>query len=396
MILFYRIYQFAFAVTAQLLRIPLPKVFAFPGAARQLEQEWPELQKHRVFLITDNGLLPLPVIHSLVEAIQVQAPHVTVFSDVQPDPTIDQCEKALVAYQQADCTAIIALGGGSVMDTAKAVAARLANPKKTIPQMAGFLKVRGKLPPLVCIPTTAGTGSETTVAAVITDEKDHTKFAVNDPKLIPALAVLDAELMTGLPPMLTAATGMDALTHAVESYINKFATPYVKTQARAAVAAIHQFLMVCFQDGSNLEARQAMAQASFDAGTAFTRNYVGYVHALAHQIGGLYHVPHGQANATLLPVVLKSYGAAAEPALAELAGEIGIVEGSQAERAAAFIGWVEEMNHKMAIPHTFDTLQKADYKHIIQFAKKEAEPQYPVPRLLSQSELTKILESVTA
>jgi alcohol dehydrogenase class IV len=349
-----------------------------------------------VFLITDAKLLSLPVIDSLIQDLSSQALEVTLFSDVQPDPTIEQCERALAAYRDAKCTAIIALGGGSVMDTAKAVAARLANPKKSIAQMAGVLKVRGQVPPLVCIPTTAGTGSETTVTAVITDEQDHTKFAVNDPKLVPTVAVLDAELMLGLPPALTAATGMDALTHAVECYINKFASPYVKTQARAAVVAIHQHLLTCYEQGDNVTARQAMAQASFDAGTAFTRNYVGYVHALAHQIGGLYHVPHGQANATLLPFVLRAFGKAAEPALATLAGDIGVSSGSEAERAAAFIAWIEQMNTTMAIPGSFDALEAKDYQHIVQFAKKEAEPQYPVPRLLSAPELIWILKQVTA
>jgi alcohol dehydrogenase class IV len=387
-----------FAAIAKLASIPQPKKVCQHNAACQLDQWWPELKHQRVFLVTDSVLVTLPVIEKVIAQLKLSAGHVSVFTDVEPDPSIESVEAALTVYKNSKSQTIIALGGGSVMDCAKAVGARVASPKKSVRDMAGYLKVRGTVPDLICIPTTAGTGSEATVAAVISDHSSHEKFPINDLKLVPKLAVLDPVLMTGLPPHITAATGIDALTHAVECYINLFGNRFVKQQSKSAVQLIHASLLIAFKQGDDLSARESMALASYQAGLAFTRNYVGYVHALAHQIGGIYGVPHGETNAILLPHVLRAYGEPAHKSLAELACATGLANGGMdiAEAAKIFIKWIEELNATLGISSTFSDLKTDDFGLIIKRAKAEAEPRYPVPTTLSYETLENILVRVQA
>jgi alcohol dehydrogenase class IV len=254
--------------------------------------------------------------------------------------------------------------------------------------MKGKFKVRKKLPPLFAVPTTAGTGSETTVAAVISDPEAHEKFGVADLKLVPIIAVLDPELMLGLPPHITSATGMDAFTHAIEAYIGWFGTKYTNENAERATKIIVEDLEKVYQDGSDLERRNNMALASFYGGSAFTRAYVGYVHAIAHNMGGLYGVPHGLANAIILPHVLRFCRAEAEHKLASLAraGGIGKASDSDEELSYRFIEKIESMNRNMNIPTTIKELQQKDIPLIAERALKEGNPDYPVPRLMNRKE----------
>ena len=281
------------------------------------------------------------------------------------------------------------------MDCAKAICAKAAHPNRKVSQMQGILRVLKPVPHLYAVPTTAGTGSETTVAAVITDSKTHRKAAINDPFLIPKYAVLDPELTVGLPPYTTATTGMDALAHAVEAYTNKtYNTKLENKLARDAVKLIHDNILKAFEDGSDLEARQNMQRGAFYAGRAFTRGCVGYVHAIGHTLGGLYGVAHGLAMAVLLPHVMKEFGASAHKRLAELADVCGIGGRNEAEKANAFIRWIEETNRKMGLPDKFDVVQDQDIDQMITWAKKEANPLYPVPVVWARKDFRRLIESI--
>ena len=253
------------------------------------------------------------------------------------------------------------------------------------------MKVCKKLPPFFAVPTTAGTGSECTVAAVITDSDTHDKYAINDFSLIPHYAILDETLTVGLPPMLTATTGMDALTHAVEAYTNHANTRATKRQAEEAVKLIFEHLKEATLNGGNLQARANMQKAAYLAGLAFTRGYVGYVHALAHALGGKYGVAHGLANAVLLPYVLKKFGKSVHKRLAKLARLVGVATAEDSNEVASnnFILAIEQLNAELGIPAKLkiEGMESWQLGKLAIHADKEANPLYPVPKLMSASEL---------
>lgn len=262
--------------------------------------------------------------------------------------------------------------------------------------MKGILKVRKKLPLLIAIPTTAGTGSETTLAAVITDAETRHKYAINDFPLIPKYAVLDPKVTLSLPPSITATTGMDALTHAVEAYIGRSTTYHTRRDALHAVQLIFENIDTVYADGRNVNARRDMLHASFYAGCAFTKSYVGYVHAVAHSLGGEYNVPHGLANAIILPMILESYGKCIHNKLHKLAIAAGIADKkmSDAEAAERFISAIKDMKHRFDIPDTIPEIKQEDIPRLARYADKEANPLYPVPVLMNASELELFYESL--
>ena len=297
------------------------------------------------------------------------------------NPTVANVEAALGVYRDHGCQAIVGFGGGSAMDCAKAVGARVAQPKKSVNSMGGLLRVHRRPPCLIAVPTTAGTGSEVTLAAVITDERTHHKYPINDFFLIPAYAVHDWRLTEGLPASVTAQTGMDALTHAIEAYVGRSTTRLTREKALSACRLIHDNLADAYDDPHNARARRNMLRAAYDAGIAFTQSYVGYVHAIAHSLGGLYGIPHGLANAVILPHVLRAYGEAAESKLADVARACGISpEGASDHDAAhALIGWIDAANARMGIPDHLDGIRASDVAAMAAHADAEANPLYPVP-----------------
>jgi len=320
-----------------------------------------------------------------------------VYDGVMPNPTVKQVEEGLNIYLQNNCDAILAFGGGSAMDCAKGIGARVVRPKKSVNKMKGLLKVNRKLPPFFAVPTTAGTGSECTVAAVITDDETHDKYAINDFSLIPHYAILDPTLTATLPPFLTATTGMDALTHAVEAYIGRGNTRKTKRQAEQAVKLVFDNLKEATLNGTNLNARINMQKAAYLAGLAFTRAYVGYVHALAHALGGTYGIAHGYANAVLLPRVLDAYGASVNKRLAKLARITGIADAhdKNAQAARKFINAIDTLNRELGIPATFEgKIIENDLDTLSRHADKEANPLYPVPKLMNAKELKQIYYTV--
>ncbi|MCL1901600.1 MAG: iron-containing alcohol dehydrogenase, partial [Firmicutes bacterium] len=291
---------------------------------------------------------------------------------------------------------IIAVGGGSSIDCAKAIGAKIAKPKKSLHKMKGVLKVRKKIPLLIAVPTTSGTGSEVTIAAVITNPETREKYAINDPCLIPHVVVLDANLTKGLPKNITAATGMDALTHAVEAFIGKSNTKKTKKWALEAAKLIFENIKKVYDEPLNTIARSNMQWAALLAGKAFTRAYVGYIHAIAHTLSGFYGTPHGLANAIILPVVLNEYGKSVYKKLSQLSiyAHLGKKENSDRQNAKIFIDKIIELNNYMGIPSAIKEIKIEDEDLMIQRALSEANPLYPVPKLWSQKEIAKIIQSI--
>ena len=343
---------------------------------------------NKVLIVTDKGLMNLHLLDSLFEELKNTNIEYVIYDGVQPNPTIPNIEECRKMYINNGCQGIIAFGGGSPMDCAKAAAARVVKPKQSVRKMRGYLKVCKKLPPFFAVPTTAGTGSETTLAAVVTDPTTHEKNAICDTCLRPKFAVLDPSLTVGLPPHITSTTGMDALTHAVESYIGKSNVKSTIKYAEDAVKLIHANLEKAYLNGKDIEARNNMLKASYLAGNAFTRAFVGYVHAIAHNLGGMYNTPHGLANAVILPYVLEWYGSSIYKPLAKLADLVGISQEGMSleEKARAYIAEIRRMNKAMNIPEKFDFLKEEDIPLLVKRALKEGNPGYPVPKIMSTSE----------
>lgn len=389
---FCRAFQCCFAVGARLLPWRRPRVYAGPGSLLRAADILRENGLRRPFVVASRRQCADKHFRALQEALDEQDILLSVFSSVEPNPSVETVEKIAAQYKFDRCDCFLVIGGGSPMDAAKAAAARLARPERSLSRLAGLLKVRRRVPPLIAVPTTAGTGSETTIAAVITGS-DHHKYAVSDLCLIPRYAILDPTLSAGLPPHITAETGMDALTHAVEAYLSRFYnTGMTRALAESAVVTIFAHLERAYRDGASLEDRAAMLQASFDAGAAFTRASVGNVHAIAHTLGGLYGTPHGLANAVLLPLVLEDYGTAAYSRLAHLAGLVGLPGETKEARAKAFIAEIRAMNARMGIPDHFDTIREEDIPLMSKWASQEANPVYPVPVIYDEARFARVIE----
>lgn len=342
-----------------------------------------------VLIITDTGIISHGLITRLEDTLDQHFIPYVVYDGTVANPTTTNVNEALALYYEYDCNAIIGFGGGSSIDCAKAVGARVAKPHQSLEKMKGILKVHKKLPLLIAIPTTAGTGSETTLAAVITDAESRHKYPINDFPLIPRVAVLDPKVTASLPPFLTATTGMDALTHAVEAYIGNSTTAGTRADALFAVKMIFENIDRAYTDGSDLEARKNMLLAAFSAGCAFSKSYVGYVHAVAHSLGGEYNVPHGLANAVLLPFVLEAYGHTIDNKLHQLAIAAGVADEDTPDNQAAaqFIQAIKNMKKRFAIGDTIPQIREEDIPKLAAYAEKEGNPLYPVPVLMDAKQL---------
>ncbi len=392
--IWYRLRQAGFSAFMYLAPIRKAQVISGAGSLLQIPENIKKDGKKKVLVVTTPGFIKRGSLVPFFEELKKQNLEYAVFSEVQPDPTTDCIEEAVALYKKEHCEVIVAIGGGSVIDCSKALGARIARPNKTLQQMQGLLKVLKKIPDLYAVPTTAGTGSEATAGAVITDGKSHYKFTILDLCLVPKYAVLDAELTCPLPPHITAHTGMDALTHAVEAYTNCFCSPLAKKMSLDAIKLIYENIEIVYQDGSNKKARENMLLASYYAGVAINNNFIGYVHAIAHGIGGLYGVTHGKANAIILPYVLEAFGTKAHKKLADLADLVGAGSGSEAEMAKAFIDSILELNKKLGIEKKVIELRKEDIPELAKRAVKEGNPTYPVPVIWENAMFEKVIEKI--
>ncbi len=390
--LYCRTYQVAFRAILPVLPYREPKIL---NSNEDILNVLKQFKISSVMLVTDKGIRNLGLTSKLEELLNKNL-KLCVYDETVPNPTTNNVYDAVKLYNQNDCNAIIAFGGGSSMDCAKGVGAQIANPKKPLSKMKGILKVRKKLPLLIAIPTTAGTGSETTLAAVITDSETRHKYAINDFPLIPSYAALMPELTVGLPKHITSTTGMDALTHAVEAFIGRSTTKQTRQKALSATKLIFENILEAYNNGTNLEARKNMLKAAYDAGVAFTKSYVGYVHAIAHSLGGKYNVPHGLANAVILPYVLKAYGKAVYKKLWKMGVYAGLFNKSVSyfDGANLFISKIEELNKQMNIPTKIEVLIEADIAKLAVTAEHEANPLYPVPVLFTAKQLENIYYNI--
>ena len=370
-----------------------PQVFHSCG---ELSTVFQKENIRRVLIVTDAGIVRSGIAAQLEAVLDEDGISYAVYDQTRPNPTVVNVEQALSLYRRYRCQALIAIGGGSSMDCAKAVGARLARPGTPLGKLKGTLRILRPLPTLIAIPTTAGTGSETTLAAVITDTQVQHKYVMNDFVLIPKYAVLDARLTLSLPPHLTATTGMDALTHAVEAYIGRSTTRQTRQEALEATRLVFANVERAYRNGKDYEARSNMLTAAYRAGIAFSRSYVGYVHAVAHSLGGQYNIPHGLANAVLLPYVLESYGSCIHRKLHDLAVAAGVASPQEEDAGAAakFIRAIRQLNARMGIPETLEGIRPEDIPVMAAHAEKEANPLYPVPRLMTREELTFFYEQV--
>lgn len=397
---FCRIFQAVRALFLRICRKAPPRTLSGEGCLGELPSLLEKKGIRRPLLLTTAGTLRRGAAEPFLSGCREKGIPVSVFDAVTPDPTEEEVLLGEARYREDCCDALVALGGGSVLDCAKAVGARLARPGKPLIKMCGVLRVRRRLPLLFAVPTTAGTGSEVTAAAVLTfrDEKTgaHKKAAVSDFCLIPKVAVLDPALTATLPPLMTAECGMDALTHAIEAYTNRFASSYVKKTAEKAVSLIFKNLPAAVKNPADPVAGAAMLSAAYLSGLAFTNNFVGTVHALAHAVGGLYGVPHGRACAVLLVPVLRAYGKPAERKLAALSRAAGLSGKKTPAPAAAeaFLSEIEKRNRSFGIPAVFPELRPEDFGEIISRAQKETFPAYPVPVFLDRNALFHILALV--
>ena len=406
-----RIFQFVFNYCAMVL--PWRKAAPVEGALciREIPRLLKENRGSKPMVVTDPGLVKAGIAAKVTGILDKAGIGYVLYSEVEANPSVNTVNKVYDLYRSGGCDSFIALGGGSSMDAAKAAAARSVRPHKSVNQLGGLLRVLKKLPLFIAVPTTAGTGSETTIAALITDTETRHKYAIMDLSLIPRYAVLDPELTVGLPPAITAQTGMDALTHAVEAYLCwTYGTKESIGFALDEVKAIFENLPRVYKNGADIAARQAMLTASYKAGFAFTRAGVGNIHAIAHTLGGLYNAPHGLANAVILPVVLEDYGSKVWKKLARLAEVSGVARvpasagpasavapaSTDEEKAKAFIRAIYDMNAKMGIPKGFDFIKAGDIEQITKWAFKESNPLYPVPVVYTRARFRKIVEMLVS
>lgn len=382
------------AVKALTLAIPVshPLVFAGEDSSMQLCGNIAQLGMKKVMIVTDAVLVKLGVIQPIQDQLKHNGIEVVIFSDVKPDPTCEIVEKSLALFKNTGCDSVLGIGGGSTIDTAKVLALAAAN-HKSPKQLFGILKSRKPAYPLFVIPTTAGTGSEVTIAAVISDSETHIKGLVIDPKVVPLATALDPVIMKGMPPAITADTGIDALTHAIESWVSRFANKQSDYYASAAMKLIMENLKTAFEDGQNIAAREAMALGSHYAGLAMNSAGIGYVHALAHQLGTQYQIPHGRANAIILPHVLEFNRKASEKRLALAAKKIGLSSSHTSDEQAAniFIQSVKQLLKDLKINTEIPNLKKQDFPEMIKSAFTEAHGIYAVPKYMNYSDAEQIL-----
>jgi alcohol dehydrogenase class IV len=364
------------------------QLYAGEGSSRQLGLQMGRAGLKKTLVVTDKILLELGVVETALAGVREAGIETVIYDGVEPNPTYQVVDEGRALYEASQCDSILAIGGGSSIDAAKIMGLALTHPDP--PQdYEGFGKVKETIPPFYAIPTTAGTGSEATMGAVMSDNNTHEKSVISGATLLPTAACLDSSLMTGLPPAITAATGMDALTHAIEAYIGVIDRGDCNEKAIMAVKLIFENLPRAYADGQDLQARDAMAHGSYMAGQAINQVNVGNVHAIAHQLGGKYGTPHGLANAMILPHVLDVSRDKAEPRLRELAAAVGL------NSADAFIAAVRDLNRTVGIPETLDALQPQDFAALVERAADESLG-YPVPYLMSHAEITGVLRKLVA
>ncbi len=385
-------------VFSHLIPLPRPLLFVGEDSCTELCDMIINEGATNVFIVTDEVLNKLGIPKKVTDYLDKNNIRYQLYDGITPDPTFAVVEEGLSITVNAKCDAIIAIGGGSVIDAAKMIAMSQGNnckPQKLI----GILKARKPGVPLYCIPTTAGTGSEATLGAVVSDNDTHQKALSIDPRMIPLAAAIDPVIMKGMPPHITADTGIDVLTHALEAWMSANASVETDYYAASATKAVMHYLPIAYKNGDDLKAREEMGIAAHYGGIAFNKAGLGYVHAIAHQLGAHYSIPHGRANAIVLPYVLDINRKGSEKRLAKLARKIGVVENGQAnktdkELASYFIEQVRELIETVGINPTVKGMSENDFDDMAKAAAKEVSDTYAVPTYMPASGIKKILQKI--
>lgn len=399
---FYRTYQF---IETMMIRIKPIKPRGLVSGINSVNKIGEIIKNKNIsstLIVTTKGMVDRGTINPLCKSLDSNNIKYKIYSAVEPDPSIDLVEMAVKMYKENGLKSIIAFGGGSCMDLAKILGARIVKPNKLVTELSGIFKIRKELPFFIAVPTTCGTGSEVTAAAVITDKSCNParKFTIMDYRIVPDVAVLDASLLKTLPSNIIAQTAMDAFTHAMESYTNKFSSKKMQKYAIKAMMLINENLVDVIEENSDsdsdvaLEKKQNLLKASYYAGISFTNAFVGYVHSVAHAIGAIYHLPHGLCCAVLLPNIMDKYGASVEVKMSKIAKSLNINLKPNQSYLYAVTDYLRNLNSKIGIPNSFERLDSRDFDIISQRAVKEANPSYPVPKILSYSDIRNVLERV--
>ena len=368
------------------------------GAIAEIANEAKAHAFKKAFVCSDPDLIKFNVTSKVTDVLEKEGLEYEIYSDIKANPTIQNVQHGVEAFKKSGADYIIAIGGGSSMDTAKAIGIIIANPEfEDVRSLEGTAPTKKPCVPIIAVPTTAGTAAEVTINYVITDVEKKRKFVCVDPHDMPIIAVIDPEMMSSMPKGLTASTGMDALTHALEAYVSTYATPETDRYAEMAAKMIYEALPVVREEPKNVEMREQLLVASFLAGMAFTRTYVGYVHAFAHSIGGRYGVAHGLANAVLLPHIMEYYLPVSTPRLARMAQICGISSDSdESTRARAFVESIAAMNQTGGVPERLAEFPRAEIDAVIKEAFQECHGTYPVPRYYTRPAARALLEQVCA
>ncbi|MBQ9434896.1 MAG: lactaldehyde reductase [Bacteroidales bacterium] len=330
-----------------------------PGAREVLPQEVARLGLHKAFVASDKDLIKFGVTDKVLKVLEAANIPYTVFSDIKPNPTVSNVKAGVKAFAESGADFILAIGGGSSIDTSKAIGIITNNPEfSDVVSLEGVAPTKKKSVPIIALPTTAGTAAEVTINYVITDEKNEKKMVCVDPNDIPAIAIVDAELMYTLPKSLTASTGLDALTHAIEGLITKGAWEMSDMFEIKAIEMIHRYLETAVFEPTNAEARDGMAVAQYIAGMAFSNVGLGVVHGMAHPMGAIFDIPHGVANALLLPTIMEFNAPAAldKYVLIAKAMEVYTPGMSKEEAANAAVKAVRDLAIKVGIPQHLSEL----------------------------------------
>lgn len=396
--LFVRIEQFVCAMYIKLLKEPTQTLFIGSDSSFKIIKELKKKQIKKVFIATDKTIVKLNLIGQFLNTLKVNNIDYYLFDEIESDPSIETVEKGFNLYNDNNCDAIFAMGGGSVLDCAKAIGARVSDPNRSILKLKRIMGgVRKFNVPFMVMPTTSGTGSENTLYALITNKETKEKYPLFSNKYIPSHVGLDANLTVNLPISITAYTGMDALTHAIEAYVST-ASKYFKKDKNEALEAtklILNNLEKTYKEPTNIKYRENMAIASYKSGLAFRRISIGYVHNFAHRMGELYHIPHGLANAIILPYILEFMLPKASKSLSELAlyCKLGNESEDEITLAKKLIQKVKDLNKELKIPHHIKEINKNDYEVLVKRILKES---YMCgnPRLMSKKECAEMLDAI--
>ncbi len=397
---FVRLYQGIIYLLKPMVGIKEPVMRIEEGALTKVDEILYLHFLKKAFILVDPVINRLDLIAPLKKDLAAKNIHYVIYDQISQNPSTNEIDRAylefLKYYKNYHDVALIAVGGGSTLDAMKGLKIKLVKKGRPLERYRGLLKVHHpKTPLMIGVPTTCGSGAECTLAAVLTSTQTGHKFIINDPSIIPSYAILDPNLLKTLPKHLLANTGMDALTHLIESFIGRSNTKKTKEYALLALKKIHDNLLKAYFDQeNNINYLSEMLLASYYAGNAFTRGYVGYVHALGHAFTSLYHIPHGEINAILLPLVLTRYGKSAKKKLAILSDTLNLTPSKQSnkEKALAFISYIKNLVKELGLPTSLEIKYNfIEVSRIASLAYKEATPDYPVPLLLDQNELIGII-----